>query len=135
ILFESPRRLAATLGDLAAVLGDRPAAVARELTKRFEEVRRGGLASLARDYTAAGAPKGEIVIVVAPPAPGAAPPRAEGAAATEESDAVTLDDRLRRALKGSSVRDAAIAVAAATGLPRRHVYARAVQLAAERQGR
>src|SRR5690606_7848085 len=64
ILFESPRRLADCLADLAAVLGDRSAAVARELTKLFEEVRRGTLGSLANQYAAEDPPKGEIVIVV-----------------------------------------------------------------------
>jgi 16S rRNA (cytidine1402-2'-O)-methyltransferase len=130
ILFESPRRLAATLADLAAVLGDRMAAVARELTKRYEEVRRGSLADLARDYAAAGAPKGEVVLVIAPPA---APSRrlADEAARTEESREETLDDQLRRALADASLRDAATAVAAATGLPRREVYARALALTAK----
>src|SRR5690606_9716997 len=64
LFFESPRRLAASLDDMAAVLGPRPAAVARELTKLHEELRRAPLDALAAHYAAAGAPKGEVVVVV-----------------------------------------------------------------------
>ncbi len=68
ILFESPRRLADTLAAMAAVLGAaRHAAVGRELTKTFEEMRLGSLADLAAHYEQAGAPKGEIVVCVGPP--------------------------------------------------------------------
>ncbi|HUZ73121.1 MAG TPA: 16S rRNA (cytidine(1402)-2'-O)-methyltransferase [Stellaceae bacterium] len=116
VFLEAAPRLAAALADMAEVLGDRPAAVARELTKLFEEVRRDRLAALAATYRAAGPPKGEIVVVVGPPED--AP--AIGAAA--------LDDALRAALVRMSVKDASAAVAAATGLPRRAVYARALQL-------
>jgi 16S rRNA (cytidine1402-2'-O)-methyltransferase len=106
---------------MAAVLGDRPAAVAREMTKRFEEVRRGSLAALAGHYEAAGPPKGEVVIVIGPPS---SAPAQDAAAA-----AVTLDDMLREALARASLRDAAASVAIASGLPRRAVYARALVLA------
>jgi 16S rRNA (cytidine1402-2'-O)-methyltransferase len=68
IFLESPRRLAASLTAMTEALGDRPAAVCRELTKAFEEVRRGSLTELAAHYAEAGAPKGEIVVCVAPPA-------------------------------------------------------------------
>ena len=112
---EAPHRLAEALADMATAFGDRPAAVARELTKRFEEVRRGGLAELAAHY-AANAARGEITVVVGP-------------AAEEATDAEDLDGQLRRALAGASVRDAAALVAAATGLPRKLVYARALELA------
>src|SRR5580698_266379 len=64
VFYEAAGRLAETLADLAVELGPRPAAVARELTKLHEEVRRGALDKLAADYEASGAPKGEIVIVV-----------------------------------------------------------------------
>jgi 16S rRNA (cytidine1402-2'-O)-methyltransferase len=121
IFFESARRLSETLADMASVLGDRPAAIAREMTKRFEEVRRGNLAALAAHYQEAGPPKGEIVIVVG--APQSAPTQDEAAAAA------TLDDMLRDALAGASLRDAAASVAIASGLPRRTVYARALVLA------
>src|SRR5690606_2801352 len=64
ILFESPRRLAGSLAAMAAVLGAREAAVCRELTKAFEEVRTGTLPDLAAHYGQAGAPRGEIVVCV-----------------------------------------------------------------------
>ena len=116
VLYEAPHRLAETLSALAEAFGGaRPAAVARELTKRFEEVRRGALADLAAHYRAEAA-RGEVAVVVGP-----APEEATGEA--------ELDARLREALAaGMSVRDAAAAVAEATGLPRRQVYARALEL-------
>jgi 16S rRNA (cytidine1402-2'-O)-methyltransferase len=120
IFYESPGRLAGALADLAAGLGARPAAVARELTKLHEETRRGGLAELAAHYAAAGAPKGEIVVVVGPPL---AERRVEGQA---------LDTLIAAALVDLSVKDAAAMVAAEVGLPRREVYARALRLAARR---
>jgi len=122
ILHEAPHRLAETLTALAAGLGaDRPAAVARELTKRFEEVRRGTLGDLAAHYATAEA-RGEICICVGP-----APEEAVG-----EAD---LDTQLRAALLRESVRDAAALIAAATGLPRKQVYARALKLADDRPAR
>ena len=120
VFFEAPHRLPESLADMEEILGKRPAAVTRELTKMFEEVRRGTLAELAAHYGAAGPPKGEIVIVVGP-APEAAP---------EEAG---LDSRLRAALASMSLRDAAAAVAEASGLPRRQVYARALELLGERE--
>jgi 16S rRNA (cytidine1402-2'-O)-methyltransferase len=75
IFFDSPRRLAATLDAMEAVLGSgRRAVVARELTKTFEELRRDTLGALAAHYREAGAPRGEVVICVAPPALAAAAP-------------------------------------------------------------
>ncbi|RKQ68690.1 16S rRNA (cytidine(1402)-2'-O)-methyltransferase [Oceanibaculum indicum] len=121
VFYESGPRLAASLADMAAVLGDRPGAVARELTKLFEEVRRDPLSALAAHYAEAGPPKGEIVIVV-------------GAPAEQEASADTLDAALRRALAGNSTRDAAALVAGETGLPRKQIYARALELAQERDG-
>ena len=115
VFFEAPHRLAECLGALAEGFGARPAAVARELTKRFEEVRRATLPELAAHY-AAQAARGEIVVVVGPA------PEATGGA--EE-----VERRLREALAaGESLRDAAAMVATATGLPRRQVYARALEL-------
>jgi 16S rRNA (cytidine1402-2'-O)-methyltransferase len=90
--------------------------VARELTKHFEEVRRGSLADLAGHY-AANAARGEITVLLGPP---------------EDNDAEDLDGGLRAALKDHSVKDAAALVTAATGLPRKLVYARALVLAKER---
>jgi 16S rRNA (cytidine1402-2'-O)-methyltransferase len=117
VFFESASRLGAALADMAAVLGSRPAAVARELTKLFEEVRRGDLAGLAAHYHGAGKPRGELVVVVGPAAEATDPP---GAA---------LDEQLKAALAQMSVRDASEAVAAATGRKRRDVYQRALLLA------
>ena len=117
IVYEAPHRLAESLADMAAVLGPRLAAVARELTKRFEEVRRGSLATLAAHYDEAGAPKGELVIVIGPP----------GEATFSLTDSA-IDSRLRTLLETSSLREAAAELAAATGLPRRMLYARALKL-------
>ena len=116
IFYESPRRLDDCLPDMLAVLGDRPAAVARELTKLYEEIQRGHLSELIAHYTAVGLPKGEAVIVVGPP-------DAEMVVTTEDIDA-----QLRYALLNNSLRDAAALVATATGLPKREVYSRAVAL-------
>lgn len=121
VLLESPRRLAAALGDMHAVLGDRRAAVARELTKLHEEVRRGRLGALAEAAAAGPPPRGEIVVVVE----GRTGPAGAGA----DIDAL-LDD----ALATLSVRDAAAAVAAATGRPRSAVYARALARAGRAAG-
>jgi len=118
VFFESANRLPESLADLAAVLGGREAAVARELTKLYEEVVRGTLPDLAERYAANGPPRGEVVVVVGPPAD-QAPPEGED-----------LDRLLRAALAaGASVKDAAAKVAAETGHPRRTVYARALGLA------
>ncbi len=116
IFYEAPHRVAETLAALAEGLGaDRPAAVARELTKRFEEVRRGTLAEQAAHYAAHDA-RGEVVLVVGP-------------APDEPTGPAELETRLADALAaGMSVRDAAAAVAAATGLPRKQVYQRALEL-------
>jgi 16S rRNA (cytidine1402-2'-O)-methyltransferase len=121
LFYEAPSRLAAALADLSAELGPRPAAVARELTKLHEETRRGTLAELAAHYAAEGPPKGEIVIVVGPPH------------AAPRLDADALDAEIAEALGALSVKDAAAAVAARTGLPRRQVYARALRLAGARR--
>ncbi len=115
LFFESAGRLAASLADMAAMLGPRPAAIARELTKLYEEMRRAALPELAAHYAAAGPPKGEIVVVVGPP-------EAAAAAGDDELEAA-LDDALGRL----SLRDAGDAVAAASGRPRREVYARALE--------
>lgn len=121
VVFESARRLSESLADLAAVLGERPAAVCRELTKRFETVRRGSLSELAKQFEAEGPPKGEIVIVIGPPD------------VSTESDAhETLDKKIEAALVKHSVKDAAAIVAGETGLPRRKVYARVLELAGGR---
>ncbi|MBI3678588.1 MAG: 16S rRNA (cytidine(1402)-2'-O)-methyltransferase [Proteobacteria bacterium] len=113
IFFESPQRLAASLADMASVLGPRKAAIARELTKKFEEIRRGDLSSLGEHYRKAATPKGEITVVV-------------GAA----EDAAPSWDKAERllgsALEFMPVRAAADLVAEALDLPRRETYARAL---------
>ncbi len=122
VLFETARRLGATLADLAEVLGPRHAAVCREMTKKFEEVRRGSLSELAAHYESAGAPKGEVVLVVGPPDPKAAE---ASRAASVSADA---DAQLGAALKSLSPGRAASEVAAATGLSRNELYRRALKL-------
>jgi 16S rRNA (cytidine1402-2'-O)-methyltransferase len=115
IWYEAPHRLSETLRDMAEIFGAREAAVARELTKRFEEVRREKLPVLADHYAASEA-RGEITVVVGP-APAA------------ENDAADLDAQLTAALDQASLKEAVARVTLATGLPRRTVYARALALA------
>ncbi len=118
VLFETGPRIAAALADLASILPDREAAICRELTKLHEEIRRGKVAALAADYAGAAERRGEMVIVIAPPPPDA------GKMLPNQ-----LDGLLRAALGRLSVKDAVGEVAAATGLPRRDVYQRALALA------
>jgi 16S rRNA (cytidine1402-2'-O)-methyltransferase len=119
VLFESPKRVGALLAELAAAFGARRAAVARELTKRHEEVVRGRLDELARRF--ADGARGEVTLVVE----GA--PRAAGAPGEE-----ALRERVRAALAaGLSARDLATQLARETGAPRRTLYA----LALEESGR
>lgn len=114
VLFESPKRVRETLGDLCECAGeDRQAAVCRELTKKFEEVLRGSLGEL-RDTIAERTLKGEIVIVVD--------------RGTEEVAEETMEAALRRAMEDMSLKDAAATVAEAYGLPRRKVYQAALAL-------
>ena len=115
IFFESPQRLGVSLADMAAVFGNRPAAVARELTKLHEEVRRDGLATLARHYKDAEPPRGEVTVLVGP-APDAAP------------DYARAEKLLADALAFMPVRAAADLVAEALDLQRRETYARALTL-------
>lgn len=115
VFYESPRRLGATLADMAEALGgSRKAAVCRELTKLHEEARRGALDELAEAY-AGDPPRGEIVICVGPPERTA-------------PDADDIEAALAKALKTMGVRDAAKAVAEATGAPKRDIYQRALAL-------
>ncbi len=116
IFFEGPSRLVASLTDMAEVLGQREAAVARELTKKFEETRRGTLAELAAHYAEAGPPRGEIVILVGPPAGHEAPE--EGA----------LDAAILAADDSRPLKEIAADIAEALGLKRRDVYERALEL-------
>jgi len=118
VLFEAGPRIAEALAALAEGLGDRTAAVCRELTKLHEEIRRDTLASLARAYAAGGETRGEFVLVIAPPE-------------TRAPSAEEIDELLRQALRTQTVKDAVGAVAAATGEPRANVYRRALALAKE----
>ena len=115
VFYESGPRLATTLAALADGLGDRDAAVTREISKTFEEAVGGTLSSLAARYADA-PPRGEIVIVVGPP--GEAPPPAEA----------DVDALLAEALLRLPAARAAAEVAKATGLPRRDLYTRALAL-------
>ncbi|KQM73571.1 16S rRNA methyltransferase [Sphingomonas sp. Leaf20] len=119
VLYESGPRLGASLAALAEGLGDREAAVTREITKKFEEAVTGTLSTLAARYADA-PPRGEIVIVVAPP--GEAPP-----ASAEDAD-VALAEALTRLSTGQ----AASEVAKALGLDRKTLYARALVLKQDR---
>ncbi len=115
LLYESGPRLAAALTALTEVLGEREAAVVREISKKFEEVATGTLAVLAERYRDA-PPRGEIVIVVAPPGEKAAP------------EAADVDAALREALTRLSPSRAAAEVAETLGVPRRQAYERALAL-------
>jgi 16S rRNA (cytidine1402-2'-O)-methyltransferase len=114
VFYEAPHRLAETLADAAEIFGPRPAAVCRELSKHYEDVRRETLPALAAHYSAE-TPRGEITLVIGP-------------ATAEPATAETLDQALELALGQMSLKDAAAAVATATGLPKKQVYARALEL-------
>ena len=116
IFYESPRRLVTTLRSMLAFLGDRPAAVARELTKRHEEIRRESISLLLDYYHGIAPPKGEIVIVVGPPLK-------KNNLSNSDLDALIL-----KQLQTLSVRDATAKLAFDTKLPKRHIYSRAIKL-------
>ncbi|MBP1871161.1 16S rRNA (cytidine1402-2'-O)-methyltransferase [Ensifer adhaerens] len=117
MFFESPHRIAATVTAAAAVLGEnRRATVCRELTKTFEEFRRGTLGELKAFYEDAGAVKGEIVFVIGPPD---APP---------EPEAADVDALLVRLIADMSTGKAATEAAKQTGLPRKELYDRLLEL-------
>jgi 16S rRNA (cytidine1402-2'-O)-methyltransferase len=117
VFFESPRRVAEMLHDAHVIFGLRKGAVARELTKMFENVRRGNLAELSDFYASDGAPRGEVVVLIGPPLDNA-----------EEPVADVLDGQLRIVLAQMSLKEAVAQVTASTGQPRRKVYARALEL-------
>ncbi len=120
VFYETGPRLAESLADMTEVLGQRSAAVARELTKLHEEVLRGTLVHLTKELANAPPLRGEIVVIVGPPVE-------EGA----DDDKVRAE--LRNALENMSVRDAASEVAAQTGRARREVYRMALELSGEDQ--
>jgi 16S rRNA (cytidine1402-2'-O)-methyltransferase len=112
IFYEGPSRVAAALADMRDALGDRPAAIGRELTKRHEEMKRGSLSGLAEHYRIV-PPRGEVVIVVGAPEPAAPQP-------------ADVDEQLDGKLARLSLRDAVAELAAETGLSRRVLYDRAL---------
>lgn len=121
VFFESARRLQEALEDILTVLGEREVAVVREISKLFEETKRDSVSQLLAHYEAHGLPKGEVVLVVAPP------------------EATVMDENavqhmLAEALKTLSVKDAAHTVAEATGLPRKEVYRLALGLKGKEGG-
>ncbi len=116
VVFESPKRLAACLADAAEVLGNREASICRELTKLYEEARSGPLAELAAQLADEPTPKGEIVLVIGPP---------EDAAPLDQQE---IDAQLIKALGQYKVKEAAALVAELTGLPKRDLYQRALDL-------
>ncbi|MEX0644852.1 MAG: 16S rRNA (cytidine(1402)-2'-O)-methyltransferase [Parvularculaceae bacterium] len=119
VIYETAPRLAESLAAMAKAFGERRASVARELTKIYEEFREGDISELAAHY-AATPPKGEIVVVIHPPA------RHEAAS---EAD---IDAFLARALDDMTVKDAAAAAAQALKVPRKEAYARALMKKARR---
>ena len=115
VFYESPKRIGAMINDAVTVLGaDRQAAICRELTKKFEECRRGSLHSLASGLKGTTL-KGEIVVLIDRASPPNIKPK-------------TIEESLRQALKSHSVRDASDLVANALGVPRRQVYQLALKI-------
>jgi 16S rRNA (cytidine1402-2'-O)-methyltransferase len=117
VFYESGPRLAAMLEDLVALLGPREAVIARELTKLYEETRRGRLDVLAAHYAAAGGPKGEIVVLVGPP-------DETGSALDDDALDAMLVERLAKLPLKAAVDE----VAGTSGRPRSEVYRRALRL-------
>ena len=122
VLYEAPHRLAATLADISTILGERQVVVARELTKLYEELLLGNTVQV-RELVQDGRERGEVVILIAPAEEGAA-----------ETEGPSPQEQLQIALdKGHTVKEAAALVTAATGLPRRELYAQALLLRGREQ--
>jgi 16S rRNA (cytidine1402-2'-O)-methyltransferase len=121
IFFEGPSRLAESLADMSDILGRREAAVARELTKKFEEVRRGPLSDLAAHYEREGPPRGELVILVG------------SSSQEDQTDEATLDAAILAAGDDRPLKEIAAEIAEKLGLKRRDVYERALQLRANEE--
>ena len=115
IFFESAKRLKKTLKEMAHGLPNRNVAVVREITKLFEEVRRGSFEELGQYYEENGSPKGEVVLVLSPPG-------------ATQAEAVDIDQLLAKALETHSIRDACTLVAGTLGMPRKQIYQRALAL-------
>ena len=116
IIYETPNRLMEMLGDIHAVLGNRPMAVVRELTKKFEEVRRGSAQDLISYYTEVGEPKGELVLVIGW--------QEKVPCWTAES----VQSLIRETLKTHTPRDTADIVAKQTGIAKKEIYKQVVTL-------
>lgn len=115
ICYETGPRIEESLKDIKKVLGDRPATMSREITKLYEETRRGRISTILQSIEEGGQPKGEIVLVI-------------GENKTEEVTSETIEGQLKQALKTLSVRDAAEMVAGATGKPKKAIYMLALKL-------
>ena len=111
----------ATLKIMVEQFGDRPAAVARELTKSYEEIRRDTLSSLIAHYTKVGTPKGEVMIIVG------------GFKKGTSTIDTELDHFILKQLQSLSVRDTTTKVASKTGLSKRTIYAQAIKLKKEKK--
>jgi len=122
VMFESGNRVRDSLGDLAEIMGDREAAICRELTKLHEEIRRAPLVQLAREADVLET-RGEFVLVIGPPA-----------AETQVMAPDAVDELLRGELRSNSVKDAVAHAVELSGRPRREVYARALELAKALRG-
>ncbi|MEK6746185.1 MAG: 16S rRNA (cytidine(1402)-2'-O)-methyltransferase [Pseudomonadota bacterium] len=116
IFFESARRLEESLAVLRDVLKDRQAAIVREITKLYEESRRGKLSELLDNIEKNGAPKGEVVIVIAPPQN------------VEIIEKQQVEEHLEMLLKSHSVKEAATIIAEQTGQSRKEIYASALKI-------
>ncbi len=121
VFFESTKRLAVCLKTLHDELGNRDAAIAREITKKFEETIRGSLGELSDRFAGGETLKGEVVLLVGPPG-------------EQARKAQSLDDAIIDALQTLSVREAATEIAGLLDLPRRTVYARALELSGRTSG-
>lgn len=115
IFYESPQRLEETLQDMTLVLGDRQAAVVREITKKFEQTVRGNLTGLLKNFQENGFPKGEIVIVVSP-------------SKQKIASADEIENLLKQALKKMSLKEAVATVTTQTGENRNVVYRKALEI-------
>jgi 16S rRNA (cytidine1402-2'-O)-methyltransferase len=115
VIYESARRLPASIKDMAAKLPGREVVVARELTKRFEEFVRGTIADVCDHYQRAGPPKGEVVVLLGPPP-------------EEQVSNASIDAALMAIVDDVGVKASSAAIAALTGQPKRDIYARALKL-------
>lgn len=119
VFYESPNRMAESVADAFAVLGDRPVALAREITKLHEECRRGTLAAWTVDESLLGVMKGEAVLMI-------------GAGAEDVASEADIEIALKKALQTMSVKDAAEVVSKATGTPKKQAYDMALKLKNEK---